>query len=486
MHRLKTKETFKESIVALLTTQVVIKSLGLFYRLYLTNRNNFGDEGNAISSAGFQIYALILSLTAVGIPNAISKIIAKKSSIGDHRSAHKIFKTSLTIFSLLGIIGSYLLFYYAPIIANNYLHIKEASLSIIALSPSILFVAVNSVFRGYFNGREQIKKSAHAQSMNQIIKTISVIGTIELSVFLSNQENTEIMAACSNLATTIGNFIEFVYLLLLYKKNLAEIKSEIKNSVNSVGIRIKDVVKEVLEVAIPITLAALITTVSKNIDSITVVNGLKDIIGYESAKREYGILSGKVDALINFPLSFNMAIASALLPTIAANSDNIKSKEKRINKAFLLEMCISIFTATLFIMFADKILSVLFPNAKDGGAILQISSLSIVLITIEQINNNILHGIGKTKIPIIAITLGVIVKAILNQILIGRQNIYFGGTKGAALATVICHAIAGLYSFIAMIKYTKLKIKAKNFLIPLIASMLICIIAKIIFLLITH
>ena len=61
----------------MMTSQVVVKVLGLFYKLYLTNRSGFGDEGNAIANAGFQVYALMLSITAIGIPGAISKIIAR-------------------------------------------------------------------------------------------------------------------------------------------------------------------------------------------------------------------------------------------------------------------------------------------------------------------------------------------------------------------------------------------------------------------------
>ena len=49
------------------------KVLGLAYKLYLTNREGFGDAGNAIYSSGFQIYALLLTFSSTGVPNAIAK-----------------------------------------------------------------------------------------------------------------------------------------------------------------------------------------------------------------------------------------------------------------------------------------------------------------------------------------------------------------------------------------------------------------------------
>ncbi len=70
----KFKQTFKQSVFALLIAQILVKVLGLFYKLYLTNRPGFGDEGNAISTSAFQVYALILSITATGLPRSYFKI----------------------------------------------------------------------------------------------------------------------------------------------------------------------------------------------------------------------------------------------------------------------------------------------------------------------------------------------------------------------------------------------------------------------------
>ena len=143
------KETFLQSIFALMTSQVIIKVLGLFYKLYLTNRNGFGDEGNAIANGAYQVFAIVLSITAIGIPSALSKIIAKYTSIGDHKNANRIFKISLLIFSCIGMIGSYLLIINAKYLASSYLKIKEGENSIIVLAPSVFLVSVISVFRGY-------------------------------------------------------------------------------------------------------------------------------------------------------------------------------------------------------------------------------------------------------------------------------------------------------------------------------------------------
>ena len=70
------KTGFMQGILVLMFSQVIIKIVGLIYKLYLTNKNGFGDEGNAIYSAGFQIYALLLTLSSIGVPNAISNLVS--------------------------------------------------------------------------------------------------------------------------------------------------------------------------------------------------------------------------------------------------------------------------------------------------------------------------------------------------------------------------------------------------------------------------
>ena len=466
----------------MMTSQVVVKVLGLFYKLYLTNRSGFGDEGNAIANAGFQVYALMLSITAIGIPGAISKIIAKKLSIGDHRGANKILKMSLMIFATVGLVGSYFLYSFADTFANQYLHIKEAKLSIIALSPSIFLVSVISVLKGYFNGRESIKTTAKAQGIDQFVNTILTISTIELMVFITKKTNTERMAAISNLSTTFGNIAELTYLIKEYIKIKPEIKKEILSSADIENTRIKVLLKEIAKVAIPISLTALIMSISKNIDSTTIVKELSNVVGYKEAKKQYGILSGKVDPLINLPLSFNMAIITALLPSISATNGNADKINKRIFQSYFIGMAISFPILFIYMCYPNEILNLLFPNATSGWKILRVSAISIIFITLEQINNTILEGLEKPFVPIISILIGVIVKAILNRILVPQVNTPYGGTIGACISTVMCHIVATLISIkgLKSIKNIKLNTRSniKAIAIPLILSIAMIAITK--------
>lgn len=465
------KESFMQGIIAIMFSQIMIKILGLLYKLYLTNKEGFGDEGNAIYSSGFQIYALLLTLSSTGVPNAISKLISEKVAIGDNKGAHRIFKISFVTFALIGLLGTIILFFGANYIANNMLQIPEAELTLVALSPSIFFVAVASVIRGYFNGREHMRASANSQTLEQVFKTLFTIIIVEIIATFSTG-NTVLMAAGANLATTLATFLGFTYLYLYYISKRREVWQDVKSSVNYKPQSIKIIIKQILMVAIPVSLSSLLSAINKNIDAFTVVRGLKTFLTEAEAKIQYGILSGKVDTLTSLPLSINIAFSVALVPAIAkaiAKKDTYTA-QKRISYSLLLTTIIGLpCTAGLFI-FARPILNLLFPNATAGTVVLQISSLTILFTVLAQTINGALQGIGKVIVPAIALGCGVFAKFIINILLVPIPEI---GVNGAAIGSVICHIISFIIGFTVLKQYLNIDFGFKKCIFkPIMATII--------------
>lgn len=336
-------ESFMQGVLSLMIAQVLIKLLGLVYKWYLTNREGFGDEGNAIYSAGFSIYALLLTISSTGVPNAVSKLVSEHTAKGDYRGAHRIFKISLATFAIIGLVGTMILFFGANLIANNWLAIPEAELTLVALSPAIFFVAIISVFRGYFNGRENMKATANSQTLEQLCKTIFTVLIVEI-VAICSGVNTNLMAAGANLATTLATVGSFLYLYMYYKVRRADLGKEIVSSGSFPTKSILGTVKSILFVSIPMSLSSILTSINRNIDSMTVKRGLQSFLTEGEALKQYGILSGKVDTLVSLPLSFNIAFATALVPAIASAKakGDMSTGVKRTSFSLLVTMLIGL------------------------------------------------------------------------------------------------------------------------------------------------
>ena len=471
--KLEKKDGFMKGVMALMFSQVLIKLLGLISKIFLTNKDGFGDVGNGIYGSGYQIYAMLLTISSIGVPNAISKLISERVAVDDYKGAHRIFRIALLTFGLIGLTGTLILFFGAQAIANS-IEVPEAMLSLQVLSPSITFVTISSVLRGYFNGLDKVSVTAKSQSLEQLFKTLITILAVEL-VGMSTGLNTMYMAAGANLATTLSVLLSFSYIVMYYKSFRQIVMPKIKGTTNYKYERVKKIVRNILIVSIPITLSAIMSTLSKIVDIVTVVKGLKTFLPDVVAKAQYGILSGKVDTLATLPLSFNIAFATALVPSVSGLMAKGESKiaSKRISLSLLITMIIGLPCTFGMIVFAQPILNLLFPNASDGGFLLQIFSLTIIFAVLMQTTNGALQGLGKIMVPAITSFIGVMLKLILNLILVPNQKF---GVNGAAIASVVNNFFAFFLSFIVLSRTIKLNLNFKKFILkPALATSAMCV-----------
>ena len=444
------KESFFKAIAYLLISQILIKIIGFVYKFYLTNKDGFGDAGNAIYSSGFQIYALLLAFSSIGIPSAISKLISERLAVGDSKGAHKIFKISFFSFALIGGIATCILFLGAKIISRDWIQIPEAENSIICLAPSIFFVSIIAVFRGYFNGRQSFSLTAKSQSLEQVCKTVFTILLVEITALVRNN-NVGKLAGAANLATTLATIICLVYIWLFYRKKRKEIGQEIIQTINYKPTRVRKTIKVIMKEAIPISLCSIISSFNKIIDSFTVIRFLKKIIDENNARIQYGILSGKIDILCSIALSLNTPFVTVFIPNItkAITKGDIKRFYKMINAFIGITILIGVPSTLIMYLFPNIVLKILFPNANSGYIYLKISSIGIIFVLLNQTINAILQMLGKANISVISGILGTIIKITCNILLIPNVKL---GIMGAIIGNISSNFLSCLIGIIVLIK----------------------------------
>ena len=182
------------------------------------------------------------------------------------------------------------------------------------------------------------------------------------------------------------------------------------------------------------------------------------------------------------PLAFNIAFATALVPTIAAAK--VKNDTKTINNklsfSILTTLLIGLPCTVGMAIYASEILKLLFPNAESGGMLLAISSITIIFTVLAQTINGALQGLGKVRVPAIALGLGVLTKLIANIVLIPMEGIY---ENGAAIGSVLCHIVSFSIVYTVLRKTIKLDFKlSKLILKPLFATIVMTIISYSIYL----
>ena len=125
------------------------------------------------------------------------------------------------------------------------------------------------------------------------------------------------------------------------------------------------------------------------------------------------------------------------------------------------------------ITFAQPIINLLFPNATEGGFLLQIFSFTIIFAVLMQTTNGALQGLGRIMVPAVTSFIGVALKLIFNLILVPNPKF---GVNGAAIASVINNFFAFLLSFIVLRRTIKLELNFSKFILkPIIATIAMCV-----------
>lgn len=465
-----TKKFFKgAAMLALLG--MVGKIIGMLYRLPLTNI--LGAEGMGLYQMIFPVYSLILAVICGGIPAAISKNVSESLAYGRKEEARQILRCGIITVTALAAVISLFAFIFRNDIANLQGN-EKAGLTYIAIIPAIVFSGMIACFRGYFQGKQNLLPSGISQIAEQTVKVIAGL----LIAFVLLRRGVEYAVFGAALGISISEAIALCYLALRYvvsakkdnktiilgrqvdiaQQSLIPFMTEAAADVLSNDHKKSSfftITKRIYSVAIPISLGALVLPVSQVVDSFLIVNLLVNSgMGVETATSLYGLLSGPVGSLLNMPSVITVALAAALLPSVAS----LSSKGQQINE--VLDKNMSIFFATVLpcvIVFAiapEPILHILYSRGLSqselavASLILRIESVNIFTLGMIQLISAMLQGVGKAKLPVLNLLLGAVIKVAANIVLLPVLGII-----GAAVSNVAFYAVTCSLDFICAKKY---------------------------------
>ncbi len=411
------KQSFITGAIILTISGIVCKILGAMYKIPLTNI--LGSQGMGIYYIIFPVYAFLLTFVSSCFTISISKKVSSAMADNNFFSAYKYFKASLLLLSLLGVVLSFAMIIFARLIAH-FQGLSNIYVCYFVVAPSIIAVAVQSAFKGFFQGMQNMTPSAVSQVIEQIVKLavgfslaslfvgksillgvvgaligilISEVGTCAyfmVSYFAFKIKNKNLFASfaqkeheswqkdenicCKTLNNTkekpkkfkkiyIGNGNERKTLKLAcnvvrskYKKN--------KNKGNANTSYSQTILmKEVFLNAVPFMLSSLIMPLSLVVDSFLIVNILKTM-GFDKffATALLGINSGVVSTLVGLPATVSSSLCTTIVPyiTYSLASGDTKSVSQKICMALKLTIIVSLPCFFIFVLFSPNIIRILY------------------------------------------------------------------------------------------------------------------------------
>jgi stage V sporulation protein B len=489
------KQSSSKGFTILSAASIINKLLGVLYVPIYTLI--LGNYGNGIYEQGYKIYQLVFVITNTGMPIALSKIISEQVASEKYSLSYKTLRISTVMLTTAGMATSLLMAVLAMPLANM-MHSPEAYLTIIALSPAMIFTAIGCIYRGYFQGRSNMVPTSVSQVIEQAVNCaltiifawvmykygVSVAAakgiTDEAGIFA---QAAVYAAAGATVGTTAGALASTLYLLRTYRKNRDEILREAKlNGAYGQEPTNKSIVKKILNYAVPVTLGSVAIYATQLIDVMNIKTRLiaAGFTDFEATSM-YGILSTQYNKVLFIPVAFATALQTAILPSIsAAHAVNDKALlHKRIYGCIKTIMMIAVPSAIGLTAMAKPIINLLFFKSPDGWDLLMMGSWTLVLISLVSVQTSILQGIGKVYVPTVHMVIGLVLKLIVNYTLIAVRPI---NIKGAIIGNAVCYIFAAFMNYRAIKKYTGVKLSVKRlFNRPLSVSLIMGLIVYLVY-----
>ena len=473
------RESFLKGALILSLAGVIVKIMGAFFRIPLSNL--IGSIGMGYYQVVYPIYTLFLTLAVAGFPTALAKLVSEQRAVGDFKGANKTFRISYTVLFITGLISFSIFFFGAEFISTVILKNSGAYAAMVAISPALLFVPLMSSYRGYFQGRRDMTKIAVSQVIEQFFR---VSLGLFLGYMLMKSYGPEMGAAGGVLGAAIGGFASAAFLIYIYLRNTKERKAEIAHSSHIKTESTGTILKKLLYVAIPITIGACVMPLVNMVDSVIVVRRLQ-VAGFDidMANSLLGQLSGMAIPIVNLPVVIDQAIGMSLVPSIseayALNQINRARKEAKTGlKTILLVVLPCTFGLAAL---ATPIMSLLFPSIEATGpaslgTLLFVVAPSAIFLGLVYAQNGILQGMGKPMVPVMALLVGMLFKVVISYTLTGIASV---NIIGSDIGTVSAYAVASIIEFIYIKKHMQLKLSPKEFIIkPLLTVITMFVVVK--------
>ena len=458
------------STFILSVSSILAKFLGIFFRWPLVML--MGDEGIGYYQMTYPFYMFFIGIVS-GMPIAVSKLVSERVAYDDKESILSIVSSALKIMIILGIGTSVCLFGFSGFIIDFLKWDNKAYWALIGISIAPISVCSLGIFRGVFQGMEDMVPTGISQVIEQI-------GRIIFGVYLAYlffPKGIEYAAGGASFGSSMGGFLATIFIAIMYvrfKKKHFEGVRKPKDS--------NKYFNKILKIAFPLSLGATVTTIMVLIDSILVPRMLLNAgYTYKESTILYGQLSGKVSVLINVPLALSIALGTSTIPSLS-KSFVLKKFDQLNNKVKMVFKLSSYIAFPCFIglyFLANPIMNVVFPQNADGFDILKYASVSIPFIIFSQVSTSILQSTNNYISPVFNLFIGCIFKIMITLICTSsaKFNIY-----GAVLATIFSYILTSYLNILSIKKKLSINVNIVEVVLwPLLFSLFMIIVVLLAF-----
>lgn len=458
----KSKQSFLQGTLILILAGLVTRFLGFVNRIVVARI--MGEEGVGLYMMAVPTLILTITLAQLGLPVAISKLVAEADTKGDYKKVKKILVVSLSITGVSSIVFTTGMIVLAPILSSTFLTDSRTYYPLIAISPIVPIVALSAVLRGYFQGLQNMRPAAYSQVIEQVVR-------ITLVAFMTKAflpYGVEFAAAGAMISVVFGELASLLYMVTMFKmKKHIRVRRHFFKQIKA-G---KSTLNEMLKIALPTTGSRLIGSLSYFFEPIVVSQSLA-IAGITTAMatRQYGELTGYAIPLLLLPSFITTSLSISLVPAIseAAARGQTVTIEYRLQQAMRLSLVTGGLAVVVLYVFASPIMELMY-NSSKSAVFVQLMAPFFLFSYFQGPLQATLQALDLAKAAMINSLIGAFVKIAAIFAFASKPEF---GIMGVALAIVLSILLVTLLHFSAIIKTISYTFYVKDYLKSIVTMVL--------------
>lgn len=450
-----TKQTFIKGAMILLAAGIINRLLGFVPRIALPRI--IGAEGVGLYQLSYPFLIVMLTIITGGIPLAVAKWIAEAESQGDSTRVKYIFRAAMSFVVVLGIIMTALMLLFAPWITKHLLPDARVYHTFMVMSPLLIINGIASVYRGYFQGKQNMVPSAVSQTTETLLR---IIASLTFAYFLM-PFGVEWAAAGAMLGVVIGEIGGLAVIMWTYYRDKHLDKTHKPLGSLPAGKR-EPVMSKLLNISIPVTASRLVGSLSYLLETIFTARSLATAgIASGIATAQYGALQGMIIPLLLLPTALTYSLAVSLVPSLseAAARGDKNLIHKRLHQSMRLALVSGAPFVVVMTLFAEPLCRILY-NHAEIAPMLQLMAPIGIFVYLQAPLQAALQALDKPATALINTLIGAVVKLVMIVVLASDPEI---GIYGALIAINVNIVLVTVLHAIAVLKFIGFRMKFLDF-----------------------
>ena len=441
----KKKKFFCNGLILTLVG-IFMRTVAMFFSSFITRK--IGAEGIGLYTVIGAVYGFAVTFATSGISLTVTRLVAKDDSEGKGEGVSSVLSGAIVYAFIFGSAASLVLFFGARGFAGGVLGDIRAEVSLRILAPSLLPLALLSVFSGYFIAVRRVAMNALSQIFGQLFKIFISILLISHALPMDARES----ALTLSLGTTLTELFCFLVVLIEFLFDRRRTKRE----------KGKADVFAVFANAFPLGVSAYIRQALITLEHILIPKRLEaGGKSYKDAIASYGTLHGMALPMILYPMVTLSSFSGLLVPEFAERSANedMEGMRRLASKAFGMTLVYATSVSVILLTFAEEIGYVVYDSFSAGVYISVLAPL-VPIMYLDHVTDSVLKGIGEQVYSMWVNITDALLSVALVYFLLPKM-----GIMGYAVCIIVMEGYNFILSALRLFKRIKFRISVLDSLV---------------------